>query len=127
MSTSATGIWIIIAVTVTGLAIFLGSVVLGRTRPRRRHAHGDRLQGAVQGGMHVGPPQRRTATRRAGRAPGVPRPGTRSTRARSPSLSAWNPGTPGGTRGARWICNTEPATVGQAGRPGPGPDEGQAR
>ena len=54
MTTSTTGIWIIIAVTVAALAIFLGSVVLAARRPRRRHAHGDQLQGAVRGGMHVG-------------------------------------------------------------------------
>jgi hypothetical protein len=54
MSTSATGIWIIIAVAVAGLAIFIGSVVLAARRPRWRHAHGDQLRGAVQGGMHVG-------------------------------------------------------------------------
>jgi hypothetical protein len=54
MTTSATGIWIIIAVTVAGLAIFLGSVVLAARQPRRTHAHGERLRGTVQGGMHVG-------------------------------------------------------------------------
>jgi hypothetical protein len=54
MTTSTTGIWLIIAVTVTGLAIFLGSVVLAARQPRRRHAHGEPLHGTVQGGMHVG-------------------------------------------------------------------------
>jgi hypothetical protein len=54
MTTSATGIWIIIAVTLAGLAIFLGSVVLAARRPRWRHPQGEQLRGAVQGGMHVG-------------------------------------------------------------------------
>jgi hypothetical protein len=66
MSTSTTGIWTIIAVTVAGLAIFLGSVVLAARRPRRRHAHGEQLRGAVQGGMHVG------AGRSPGRTPPTP-------------------------------------------------------
>ncbi len=37
MTTSATGIWLIIAVAVAGLAVFLGSVVLAARQPRRRH------------------------------------------------------------------------------------------
>jgi hypothetical protein len=54
MTTSTTGIWLIVAVTAAGLAIFLGSVMLAARQPRRRHAHGEPLHGTVQGGMHVG-------------------------------------------------------------------------
>ena len=94
MTTSATGIWIIIAVTVAGLAIFLGSVVLAARQPRRRHAQGERLRGTVQGGMTSAPAaaSHRDATSRWD--PKTPPPGTRSPWAR-------NPGTPGGARGAR--------------------------
>ena len=54
MTTSTLGIWLIIAVTAVALTIFLGSVVLAASHPRRRHAHGEALRGTVQGGMHVG-------------------------------------------------------------------------
>jgi hypothetical protein len=54
MTASATAIWIIVAVVVAGLAIWLVSVVLAARKPDQEHAHGERLRGAVQGGMHVG-------------------------------------------------------------------------
>jgi hypothetical protein len=54
MTTSATGIWIIVAVAVIGLAVWLISVALAARKPYQEHAHGARLRGRVQGGMHVG-------------------------------------------------------------------------
>jgi hypothetical protein len=54
MTSSATVIWIIVAVAIAGLAVWLGSVALAARKPRQEHAHGERLRGTVQGGMHVG-------------------------------------------------------------------------
>jgi hypothetical protein len=55
MNGSMTGIWIIVAVAVAGLAVWLGGVALAARKPHQEHAHGGRLRGtAVQGGMHVG-------------------------------------------------------------------------
>ena len=54
MSGSATAIWIIVAVAVAGLVVWLGSVALAARKPYQEHAHGERLRGRVQGGMHVG-------------------------------------------------------------------------
>jgi hypothetical protein len=54
MSGSVTAIWIIVAVVVAGLAVWLGSVALAARKPHQEHAHGERLRGTVQGGMHVG-------------------------------------------------------------------------
>jgi hypothetical protein len=54
MSGSATAIWIIVAVAVAGLAVWLGSVALAARKPYQGRAHGERLRGTVQGGMHVG-------------------------------------------------------------------------
>jgi hypothetical protein len=55
MNGSATAIWIIVAVAVAGLAVWLGSVALAARKPHQEHAHGGQLRGtAVQGGMHVG-------------------------------------------------------------------------
>jgi hypothetical protein len=51
---SATAIWIIVAVAVAGLVIWLGSVALAARKPHQEHAHGERLRGDVQGGMHLG-------------------------------------------------------------------------
>jgi hypothetical protein len=53
MDGSATAIWIICAVVVVGLAIWLIAVSLAARRPRRE-PHGDQLYGPVQGGTHVG-------------------------------------------------------------------------
>jgi hypothetical protein len=55
MNGSATAIWIIVAVAVAGLAVWLGSVALAARKPHQEHAHGGQLRGtAVQGGIHVG-------------------------------------------------------------------------
>jgi hypothetical protein len=54
MSGSATAIWIIVAVAVAGLAVWLGSVALAARKPYQGRAYGERLRGTVQGGMHVG-------------------------------------------------------------------------
>jgi hypothetical protein len=54
MNGSATAIWIIVAVAIAGLAVWLGSVALAARKPHQEHAHGERLRGPVQGGMHVG-------------------------------------------------------------------------
>ena len=55
MNGSVTAIWVIVAVAVVGLAVWLGSVALAARKPHQEHAHGGQLRGtAVQGGMHVG-------------------------------------------------------------------------
>jgi len=54
MNGSAAAIWIIVAVAVAGLGVWLGSVALAARKPHQQHAHGERLRGTVQGGMHVG-------------------------------------------------------------------------
>lgn len=54
MNGSATAIWIIVAVAVAGLVVWLGSVALAARKPHQEHAHGEQLRGTVQGGMHVG-------------------------------------------------------------------------
>lgn len=54
MNGSATAIWIIVAVAVAGLVVWLGSVALAARKPHQEHARGERLRGTVQGGMHVG-------------------------------------------------------------------------
>ena len=53
MNGSATAIWIIVAVAVGGLAVWLGSEALAARKPHQEHAHRERLRGTVQGGMHV--------------------------------------------------------------------------
>jgi hypothetical protein len=54
MNGSATAIWIIVAVAVAGLVIWMGSVALAARKPHQQDGQGERLRGAVQGGMHVG-------------------------------------------------------------------------
>ena len=54
MNGSVTAIWVIVAVAVAGLAVWLGSVALAARKPHQEHAHGGQLRGTVQGGMHVG-------------------------------------------------------------------------
>jgi hypothetical protein len=54
MDGSATAIWIIVAVVVAGLVVWLVSVTLAARKPHQEHAHGEWLRGDVQGGMHVG-------------------------------------------------------------------------
>jgi hypothetical protein len=64
---SATAIWIIVAVVVAGLVIWLGSVALAARKPHQEHAHGERLCGDVQGAGCTSAPAtawRRTATSR---------------------------------------------------------------
>ena len=48
MNGSATAIWIICAVAVAGLVIWLGSVALAARKPYQGHAHGEPLRGTVQ-------------------------------------------------------------------------------
>jgi hypothetical protein len=54
MTASVTAIWIICAVIVASLAIWLISVALAARKPYHEHPRGERLRGRVQGGMHVG-------------------------------------------------------------------------
>lgn len=54
MNGSAVAIWIIVAVAVAGLVVWLGSVALAARQPHQKHGHGERLRGTVQGGVHVG-------------------------------------------------------------------------
>jgi hypothetical protein len=55
MNASATAIWIIVAVVVVGLAVWLGSVALAARKTSQEHRRGGRLRGtAVEGGVHVG-------------------------------------------------------------------------
>ncbi len=54
MTGTATGIWIIVAVVVAGLAVWLTTVALAARRPHQEHAQRDLLRGVVQGGQHVG-------------------------------------------------------------------------
>jgi hypothetical protein len=61
---SATAIWIIVAVAVAGLVIWLGSVALAARKPHQEHPQGQRLRSTVQGGMHVSEGGRSVAPRR---------------------------------------------------------------
>jgi hypothetical protein len=90
-----TAIWIIVAVAVAGLVIWLGGVALAARKPRQGHAHGERLRGDVQGGMHVGG-GRSVAPRRdeeviPGEVPpgDTPRPGGEVTAAGTDASGAW--------------------------------------
>ncbi|MGH3278480.1 MAG: SDR family oxidoreductase [Trebonia sp.] len=47
MNGSATAIWIIVAVAVAGLAVWLGSVALAARKPHQEHAHGGQLRGTA--------------------------------------------------------------------------------
>jgi hypothetical protein len=40
MNGSVTAIWVIVAVAVAGLAVWLGSVALAARKPHQQHAHG---------------------------------------------------------------------------------------
>ena len=51
---SATAIWIICAVTVAALAVWLTAVALASRTPYFRHPHQERRRGRVQGGTHTG-------------------------------------------------------------------------
>jgi hypothetical protein len=54
MTGSATAIWIICAVAVAGLAVWLFAVARAQRTPFFRHPQYDRRRGRVQGGTHVG-------------------------------------------------------------------------
>lgn len=54
MTGSAAVIWVIVGVTVAGLAVWLVGVALAQRAPFFRHPHPDRRRGRVQGGTHVG-------------------------------------------------------------------------
>ena len=43
-----------VAVAVAGLAVWLGSEALAARKSYQGRAHGERLRGTVQGGMHAG-------------------------------------------------------------------------
>lgn len=49
-----TAIMVICVVVVAALAFWLASVMVAARNPRRGVAHGERLRGDVQGGVHVG-------------------------------------------------------------------------
>jgi hypothetical protein len=54
MSTSTTAIWIMCAVIVVALAVWLVAVLLSDRTPFFRHPQYDRRRGRVQGGTHTG-------------------------------------------------------------------------
>src|SRR5947207_15076022 len=54
MSGTATGIWIMCAVIVAGLVIWLVAVALAARHPGQEHPRHESLRGLVQGGQHVG-------------------------------------------------------------------------
>ena len=64
MNGSAIAIWIICAVAVAGLAIWLIGVSLAARKPYPEHPHGQRLRSTVQGGLHVSDGGRSVAPRR---------------------------------------------------------------
>ena len=104
MSGSATAIWIIVAVAVAGLAVWLGSVALAARKPYRDARTGNGSAGQSRAECTSAPA---AAWHRDGTSrwpPGRSLPGTRFTRARK-ILPTRNPGTPGRARGARWIGN----------------------
>ena len=54
MTGSTVGIWIIVAVVVLGLAVWLITVARAARRPGQEHPKGDQVRGVVQGGQHIG-------------------------------------------------------------------------
>lgn len=54
MTASATAIWIICAVIVASLAVWLIAVGLAARKPYHERPHGERRRGRVQGGTHIG-------------------------------------------------------------------------
>jgi hypothetical protein len=64
MNGSATAIWIICAVAVAGLAIWLIGVSRAARKPYPEHPQGQRLRSTVQGGLHVSEGGRSVAPRR---------------------------------------------------------------
>ena len=73
MNGSATAIWIIVAVAVAGLVIWLGSVALAARKPHQENAHGERLRGTSRAACtSAARPQRGTAPRRGSDTRGSP-------------------------------------------------------
>ena len=54
MSGTTIGIWVICAVVVVSLAVWLTTVALAARRPAQEHPKRDQIRGLVQGGQHVG-------------------------------------------------------------------------
>jgi len=54
MTGTTIGIWVIVAVVVLGLAVWLLTVALTAQRPGQEHPQRDQIRGLVQGGQHVG-------------------------------------------------------------------------
>jgi hypothetical protein len=54
MSGTTTAIWVICAVVVVSLALWLITVALAARRPAQDHPKRDQMRGLVQGGQHVG-------------------------------------------------------------------------
>lgn len=63
MSTSATAIWIIIAVVIAGLAVWLVSIALAARKPYQDKPR-QRMRWRVQGGIHAASGGRSVAPRR---------------------------------------------------------------
>ncbi len=111
MDGSATAIWIIVAVVVAGLAVWLGGMALAARKPYQEHAHGERLRGTVQGGMHVGSGRSVAPRRDEPVIPGdTPAGDTLHPGAEGP-VGARNPGAPRRAREARWICSQRDASL----------------
>ncbi len=51
---SGTGLWIMCAVIVLSLAVWLSAIALAQRTPYFRHAHPEARRGRVQGGTHTG-------------------------------------------------------------------------
>jgi hypothetical protein len=54
VSGTTVGIWIIVAVIVVALAVWLGLVARAALHPHQEHPQREPLRGLVQGGQHVG-------------------------------------------------------------------------
>ena len=64
MNGSAIAIWIIVAVAVAGLPVWLIGVSRAARKPYPQHPVGQRLRSTVQGGLHVSDGGRSVAPRR---------------------------------------------------------------
>lgn len=64
MGGSAIAIWIIVAVAVAGLAVWLIGLSRAARKPYPQHPVGQRLRSTVQGGLHVSDGGRSVAPRR---------------------------------------------------------------
>jgi hypothetical protein len=54
MSGTTVGIWVIVAVVVAALAVWLTTVARAARHPQQEHPQREPLRGLVQGGQHVG-------------------------------------------------------------------------